>query len=263
MDLGLKGKVALVSGASKGLGFAVAKALAAEGASVSISSRSQESIEAAARRIEESTGARVLAMAVDVRDKDAIERWVANAADTLGGIDALMTNSGGPPAGDAVSFDDAAWQEAADLLLFSTIRMIRAAVPHLVRRGGGAILVSTSSSVKEPVPNLGLSTVLRASVSALSKTLAGELAAKNIRVNQIIPGRIDTDRVRHLDEVNARKAGISADQAKSRAVGAIPMGRYGEPDEFGRVGAFLLSAAASYMTGATVQVDGGQIRGVL
>jgi 3-oxoacyl-[acyl-carrier protein] reductase len=263
MELGLKGKVALVSGASKGLGFAVARALAADGASVSISSRSQESIEAAAKRIETETGARVLAVAVDVRDKSAIERWIATASETFGGIDGLMTNSGGPPAGDAVSFDDAAWQDAAELLLFSTIRMIRAAVPHLERRGGGAILVSTSSSVKEPVPNLGLSTVLRASVSALSKTLAIELAARKIRVNQIIPGRIDTDRVRHLDDVNAKKAGISVDQAKAKAVAAIPMGRYGQPDEFGRVGAFLLSDAASYMTGATVQVDGGQIRSVL
>jgi 3-oxoacyl-[acyl-carrier protein] reductase len=202
-------------------------------------------------------------MAVDVRDKAAIERWIAHAAETFGGIDALMTNAGGPPAGDAVSFDDAAWQDAAELLLFSTLRMVRAAVPHMERRGGGAILVSTSSSVKEPVPNLGLSTVLRASVSALSKTLALELAGKKIRVNQIIPGRIDTDRVRHLDEVNAKKAGIPVDQAKAKAVAGIPMGRYGVPDEFGRVGAFLLSDAASYMTGATVQVDGGQIRSVL
>jgi len=263
MDLGLKGKVALVSGASKGLGFAVARALAADGASVSISSRNQQAIDGAAKQIQTETGVRVLSMAVDVRDKAAIDRWIAHAAETFGGIDALMTNSGGPPAGDAVSFDDAAWQDAAELLLFSTLRMVRAAVPHMERRGGGAILVSTSSSVKEPVPNLGLSTVLRASVSALSKTLALELAGKKIRVNQIIPGRIDTDRVRHLDEVNAKKAGIPVDQAKAKAVAGIPMGRYGVPDEFGRVGAFLLSDAASYMTGATVQVDGGQIRSVL
>ena len=263
MDLGLKGKVALVAGASKGLGYAVAKALAADGASVSISSRDEQAIAHAAKQIEQETGARVLSMAVDVRSKEAIDRWMAHAADTFGGIDALMTNAGGPPAGDAVSFDDAAWQDAAELLLFSTLRMVRAAVPHMERRGGGAILVSTSSSVKEPVPNLGLSTVLRASVSALSKTLALELAGKKIRVNQIIPGRIDTDRVRHLDEVNAKKAGIPVDQAKAKAVAGIPMGRYGVPDEFGRVGAFLLSDAASYMTGATVQVDGGQIRSVL
>lgn len=263
MDLGLKGKVALVAGASKGLGYAVAKALAADGASVSISSRDAHAIGAAATRIEQETGARVVSMAVDVRSKEAIDRWMAHAGDTFGGIDALMTNSGGPPAGPAVSFDDQAWQDAAELLLFSTLRMIRGAVPLMERRGGGAILVSTSSSVKEPIPNLGLSTVLRASVSALAKTLALELASKRIRVNQIIPGRIDTDRVRQLDEINAKKQGITPEQAKQRAEEAIPMGRYGRADEFGRVGAFLLSDAAAYMTGATVQVDGGQIRSVL
>ena len=240
MDLGLKNKVALVAGASKGLGFAVAKALAAEGASVSISSRDGNAIAAAAKRIEQDTGAKVLPMAVDVRDKDAIDRWITGAADAFGGIDALMTNSGGPPAGAAVSFDDEAWQGAADLLLFSTIRMVRAAVPHMEKRGGGAILVSTSSSVKEPIQNLGLSTVLRASVSALAKTLALELAARKIRVNQIIPGRIDTDRVRQLDEINAKKQGVTPDEAKTKAIAAIPMGRYGQADEFGRVGAFLL-----------------------
>ena len=263
MDLGLKGKVVLVSGASKGLGYAVAKALAADGARVSISSRDEQAIRNAAQTIGRETGQQVSATAVDVRSKDAIERWIASAAGESGGIDGLMTNSGGPPAGAAVSFDDQAWQDASELLLFSTIRMVRAAVPHMEKRGGGAILVSTSSSVKEPVANLGLSTVIRASVSALSKTLAIELAAKRIRVNQIIPGRIDTDRVRHLDEVNAKKAGVTADEAKARAVASIPWGRYGVADEFGKVGAFLLSDAASYMTGATVQVDGGLIRSIV
>jgi 3-oxoacyl-[acyl-carrier protein] reductase len=263
MDLGLKGKVALVAGASKGLGYAVARALAAEGATVSISSRDERAVADAAARIAEETGADVASMAVDVRDPAAIERWFSHAERTFGGVDALMTNSGGPPAGPAMSFDDKAWQETAELLLFSTIRMIRAAVPLMERQGGGAILVSTTSSVKEPIPNLGLSTVLRASVSALAKTLALELAPRKIRVNQIIPGRIDTDRVRQLDEINAKQQGISRDDAKAKAVAGIPLGRYGLADEFGRVGAFLLSGAASYMTGATVQVDGGQIRSVL
>jgi 3-oxoacyl-[acyl-carrier protein] reductase len=263
MDLGLKGKVAVVAGASKGLGYAVARALAGEGAHVSIASRDEAAIREAAARIERETGASVLATALDVRSADGTAAWIKSSADRFGGLDALMTNSGGPPAGAAISFDDRAWQDAADLLLFSTLRMIRAAVPLMQQRGAGAILVSTSSSVKEPIPNLGLSTVLRASVSALAKTLALELAPMKIRVNQIIPGRIDTDRVRRLDEINARKQGVTAEAAKARALGNIPLGRYGEPDEFGRVGAFLLSDAASYMTGATVQVDGGQIRSVL
>lgn len=263
MDLGLKDKVALVAGASKGLGYAVARAMAREGAIVSISSRDEASITDAASRIERETGAKVLAMPVDVRSADAIRRWIEATEARFGGIDALMTNSGGPPAGASLAFDDQAWQDAAELLLFSALRMIRAAVPSMQARGGGAILVSTSSSVKEPIQNLGLSTVLRASVSALAKTLALELAPLQIRVNQIIPGRIDTDRVRHLDEINARKQGISTEEAKKKAMASIPLGRYGEGDEFGRVGAFLLSDAAAYMTGATVQVDGGLIRSVL
>jgi len=229
MNLQLKGKVALIAGASKGLGFGVAQAMAREGAIVSISSRDEASIMEAASRLERETGTKVFAMPVDVRSPDAIQRWVAATVDRFGGIDALMTNSGGPPAGAVLSFDDAAWQDAAELLLFSTLRVVRAAVPSMLARGGGAIVVSTSSSVKEPVPNLGLSTVLRSSVSALAKTLALELAP-TIRVNQIIPGRIDTDRVRHLDEGNAKRQGISVEEAKARAISAIPLGRYGDGD---------------------------------
>jgi 3-oxoacyl-[acyl-carrier protein] reductase len=263
MNLELKGKVALIAGASKGLGYAVAHAMAEEGAIVSMSSRVEAAIAAAASHIQRDTGTTVLAMPVDVRSADAIQRWIGATVERFGGIDALMTNSGGPPAGLATSFDDAAWQDAAELLLFSTLRMVRAAVPSMQARGGGAILVSTSSSVKEPIQNLGLSTVLRASVSALAKTLAIELAPSKIRVNQIIPGRIDTDRLRQLDEINAKKQGVSVLEAKAKALSAIPLGRYGEVHEFGRVAAFLLSDAASYMTGATVQVDGGMIRSVL
>jgi 3-oxoacyl-[acyl-carrier protein] reductase len=259
MELGLKGKVAMVAGASKGLGFAVAKALAAEGAIVSIASRDEAAIQAAAATL----GGQTFAMAVDVKSAADIQKWATATIEKFGGVDLLLCNGGGPPAGPSLSFDDQAWQDAANLLLFSTLRMIRAVVPSMTARGGGAILVSTSSSVKEPIPNLGLSTVLRASVSALAKTLALELAPSKIRVNQIIPGRLDTDRVRQLDEINAKKQGISPADAKAKSEAAIPMSRYGEADEFGKVGAFLLSDAASYMTGATVQVDGGQIRSVL
>jgi 3-oxoacyl-[acyl-carrier protein] reductase len=247
MELGLKGKVAMVAGASRGLGYAVAEALAREGARVSIASRDEQAIKGAAERI----GGDVLAVPVEVRSADAIRRWSAETEKRFGGVDLLFTNSGGPPAGAAISFDDAAWQDAAELLLFSTLRMVRAAVPLMEARGGGAILMSTSSSVKEPIQNLGLSTVLRASVSALAKTLAIELAPSKIRVNQIIPGRVDTDRVRQLD------------QAKQKSITAIPLGRYGITDEYGKAAAFLLSDAASYITGATLQVDGGLIKSVV
>jgi 3-oxoacyl-[acyl-carrier protein] reductase len=259
MDLGLKGKVAMVGGGSRGLGFAVAEALAAEGAIVSIASRTASSVDAAVQKL----GGLSIGTPVDVRSAEDIRRWADLTLERFGGVDLLFANAGGPPAGPALSFDDETWQDAANLLLFSTLRMVRAVVPSMTTRGGGAILVSTSSSVKEPIPNLGLSTVIRASVSALAKTLALELASAKIRVNQIIPGRLDTDRVRELDEINGRKQQISTAEAKGRAAAAIPMSRYGEPAEFGRVGAFLLSDAASYMTGATVQVDGGMIRSVL
>jgi 3-oxoacyl-[acyl-carrier protein] reductase len=262
MDLGLKGKVAMVGGASRGLGYAVAEALAREGAIVSISSTTQASIDEASQRLS-ATGAQVLAMPVDVRRADHIAAWGQKTIEKFGGVDLLFANAGGPPSGEAVSFDDAAWQNAVDLLLFSVIRMVRIAVPSMKQRGGGSILVSTSASVKEPIANLGLSTVLRASVSALAKTLALELAADRIRVNQIIPGRIDTDRVKQLDEIAAKKQGISTEQARAKSMATIPIGRYGEPAEYGRVAAFLLSDAAAYVTGATVQVDGGLIRSVL
>lgn len=263
MDLGLKGKVALVAGASKGLGYATAKALAAEGAIVSIASRDKAAIDKAATDIGRETGGTVIPFEADVRNADAINAWTSAVEKAHGGIDLLYANSGGPPAGAALDFTDAQWQEAFELLLLSTIRMCRAAVPSMRRRGGGAIVVATSSSVKEPLPNLALSNVMRGGVSSLSKTLSLELAKDRIRVNQLMPGRIDTDRLRYLDETNAKKAGVTPEEQKTRAIAAIPFSRYGNADEFGRAAAFLLSDAATYITGATLQVDGGLIKGVL
>jgi len=263
MDLGLKNKVAMVGGASKGLGYAVARALAAEGASVSMASRDNDAIRRAAETIQRDTGSRAFAIAGDLSSRDAIGQWHAATLREFGGVDLLFCNTGGPPAGAALSVDDAAWQAAFDSLLMSVVRLVRLAVPSMQARGGGSILVGTSSSVKEPIVNLALSNVLRASVSALAKTLSLELAPSRIRVNQLIPGRIETDRVRWLDEVNAKKNGISVGEVQSRALASIPIGRYGQPEDFGRAAAFLLSDAASYITGASVQVDGGLIKGVL
>ena len=263
MDLNLKGKVAMVGGASKGLGYAVARALAADGARVSIASRNRQAIEAAAERIAQETGTEVLATAADLASPDAIAGWHRATLDRHGGIDLLFTNAGGPPAGRVLDFDDAAWQRAFELLVLGVVRQVRLVVPSMLARGGGAILMSTSSAVKEPIANIALSNVLRASVAALAKTLALELAVSRIRVNQIVPARIGTDRVQEIDAINAKKADISAEEQQRRSAATIPMGRYGEPDEFGRVAAFLLSDAAAYVTGASVQVDGGLVRGLL
>jgi 3-oxoacyl-[acyl-carrier protein] reductase len=263
MDLGLKNKVAMVGGASKGLGFAVARALAAEGARVSIASRDKTAIDKAAGTIKGESGSDVLAVAAELSSADAIAQWHKTTVDRFGGVDLLFANTGGPPAGPVLSFDDDAWRKNFELLVMSVIRAVRLVVPSMQSRGGGAILVGTSSSVKEPIANLALSNVLRASVASLAKTLSLELAPSHIRVNNLIPGRIATDRLHQLDEGNAKRAGISVDEQQKRAAAAIPLARYGGPDEFGRMAAFLLSDAAAYITGASVQVDGGLIKGVL
>ena len=263
MKLGLTNKVAMVAGASRGLGYAVARALAEEGAQVSIASRNAAAIAAAGEKIAQETGANVLAVATDVSSTQAIGLWHQKTLERFGGIDLLLTNSGGPPPGPTLAFDDAAWQKAFELLLMSAVRMIRLAVPSMAARGGGSIVLPTSSSVKEPIANLALSNIMRASVAAMSKTLAGELAGQKIRVNHLIPGRIDTDRLKELDEANSKRSGIAIEEQIKKMTATIPVGRYGDPREFANAAVFLFSDAASYITGATLQADGGAMRGVL
>ena len=253
----------MVGGASKGLGYAVARAVAGEGASLSIASRDAEGIARACDTITRETGARVQTSAVDLSKADGVAAWHAATMKTFGGVDALFANTGGPPAGGAMSFDDQAWQQAFELLLLSVVRTVRLVVPEMKARGGGAILIGTSSSVKEPIPNLALSNVLRSGVTSLAKTLSLELASDRIRVNTLIPGRIETDRLRQLDEINAKRSNAAVDDHRARQMASVPLGRYGAPDEFGRTGAFLLSDAASYITGANIQVDGGLIKGMI
>lgn len=262
MDLGLKGKVAMVAGASRGLGYAVARGLAAEGVLVSMASREEAKIQDASKRVSAETYSETMACAVDVRSAESIQKWFDATIAKFGGVDLMYINSGGPPAGTALSFDDAAWLSAFELLVLSSVRMARLAVPSMKARGGGAIVIGTSSSVQEPVPNLALSNCVRASVAALSKTLSNELAADNIRVNQLLPGRVATDRLVELDTIRAKATNATVDAVKAGHEKNIPLGRYGMPSEFGNAAVFLFSNAASYITGASLQVDGGLIKHV-
>ena len=260
MDLGLQGKVALVAASSKGLGYGVARALAQEGAKVSLCSRSWQQVGKAAKRLSEETGAETMATECDVLDPAMIQRWVDKTVAEWGKVDCLLVNAGGPPAKTVKEMTDADWQAAFELTLLSSVRMIAAALPHM--GAGGSILTVTSGSVREPIPRLALSTVMRAGVAGLVKTLADELAGDGIRVNNLAPGRIDTDRVAQLDANTSAKLGISIEEVQKRSLTGIPLGRYGTIDDFGRAGAFLLSPAASYITGASLRVDGGAARAI-
>ena len=260
MDLGLKDKTALVAASSKGLGYGIAKALAANGAKVSLCSRSDADVAAAAATLANDCGVETLATACDVRSAADIQAWVDKTVAAWGVIDCLVVNAGGPPAMTIVEVNDDDLQAAFELTLLSSFRMIRMAIPHMTN--GGSILTVTSSSIKEPSPRLGLSTIMRAGVAGLVKTMADELAGDGIRVNNLIPGRIDTDRVAQLDAVASEKTGMSMEEIRSRSIASIPLGRYGTIDDFGAAGAFLLSPAASYITGATLRVDGGSMRSI-
>ncbi|MCY3779309.1 MAG: SDR family oxidoreductase [Chloroflexi bacterium] len=260
MDLGLKDKVALVAASSKGLGYGVAKALAAEGAKVSLCSRSADEVAAAAVTLADDYGVETLATACDVRVLSDIQAWVDKTVAAWGAIDCLLVNAGGPPAKTIKEVSDDDFEAAFELTLFSSFRMIRMTLPHMT--DGGSILTVTSGSVREPIARLGLSTIMRAGVAGLVKTLADELAGDGIRVNNLVPGRIDTDRVAQLDAVTSQKTGLSVEEVRERSRAGIPLGRYGTIDDFGRAGAFLLSPAASYITGATLRVDGGAARAI-
>jgi 3-oxoacyl-[acyl-carrier protein] reductase len=262
MDLKLKGKVAMVAASSKGLGYGIAQALAQEGASISIGSRTQKDIETAAEQLRNETGVPVLASVLDSSKPESIRQWTDATLNEFGGVDKLVVNAGGPPAGKFEDFADEDWQAAFDLNLFSAVRMIRATLPLMRKRGGGSILTVTSMSVKEPIDVLILSNVMRSGVTSLVKSLSIQLAPDNIRLNNLMPGRINTDRVRSLDALNSEKQGIPIEQLKTANQAQIPLGRYGTIEEFGRTGAFLLSDAASYITGSSLAVDGGFLKTV-
>ncbi|CAN5224924.1 SDR family oxidoreductase [soil metagenome] len=261
MDLGLTGKVALVAAASKGLGNAVAGEFGREGARVAMCSRKEDAISAAARQVAERTGTETRGIAADLSTNEGCERFVKEAVGAFGGIDALVVNAGGPPPGRFDDLDDEAWQKAIDLTLFSAVRLTRLALPEL-RRSKGSIVYMTSTSVRQPTQylNLILSNAIRAAVHGMLKMLPSDLAKDGIRVNAVQPGRIATDRLIELDTVTAKNSGRSLDEVRShweRTV--IPLGRYGTPDEFAAAVVFVASPKASYITGVSLQVDGGML----
>ena len=259
MNLRLDGKRALVLASSSGLGFASAQALAAEGATVAVCSREQARANEAADKIKAATDAEVFAYEVDVSNAESLASLFKKATAGLGGLDILICNAGGPPPGGFSALDEDKWDFAYQLTLQSVVRSVRHALPHL-KENGGSILVIGSSSMKQPIPNLLLSNVFRPAIQGLCKTLAGELAPDGIRVNCISPGRIETERINQLDEANAKKQNLSLEEVRQRSLANIPMGRLGDPEEFGKVAAFLCSEAASYMTGSTLYVDGGSVK---
>lgn len=261
MDLNFRGKTVMISAASRGLGYGIAKNLVEEGCNVSICSRT-DSIRNAAADLRTRTNATVMDFICDVRNSDSINAWTEKTLNNFGKIDGLVVNAGGPPAGKFDNFDDSHWNASYELTLMSAVRMIRAVLPSMRSAGGGSILVLTSSSVKEPIEMLLLSNVMRSAVTSLAKSLSRELASQNIRVNNLVPGRIDTERVGELDKIAAEKDGITPQEQRSRMEKAIPLGRYGTIDEFGKAAAFLLSDVSSYVTGETFVIDGGALRTV-
>ena len=261
MDLKVKDKVFMVAAASKGLGYGIARELAKNGAIVCIASRTKNDIEQAAETLRKETGATIHASVFDASDANSITSWISDVEKSFEQIDGLVVNAGGPPPGQFDNFSDDDWNAAFNLTLMSAVRLIRGVLPKL-RINGGSVLTVTSMSVKEPIGQLLLSNVFRSGVTSLVKSLSIELAKDNIRVNNLLPGRIDTDRVKSLDQSNAEKTGISVSEIKSKNEETIPLGRYGNIDEFGKAGAFLLSPASSYITGVSLAVDGGFIKTV-
>jgi 3-oxoacyl-[acyl-carrier protein] reductase len=251
MDLRLGDRRFLVGGASRGLGAAVSRALIAEGARVAGVSRDPDGSGA-------TLPADVVAIAADLSERDGPSRAVRAAVDALGGLDGIVVNTGGPPGGTFAAVDEAAWEHAIAGTLQSTIRLIREALPHLRDGRDPSIVVILSSSVREPIPALVTSNVLRPGLSGLVKSLVTEIAP--IRINGVAPGRFDTDRVRSLDQARATASGLTVEEVQAQTRDRIPLGRYGDPDELGRVVAFLLSPAASYLDGVILPVDGGMLR---
>ena len=266
MDFGLAGKIAIVAASSSGLGKATALTLAREGALVTVNGRNAKTLAATAKEIREATGGDVIEVVANLREPDAAQHLADETVYQRGGLDIVVCNAGGPPAGTFADFadkGDQVWLDAINMNLMSTIRLSRATLPHLERRGGGSITNIVSISVKQPIPNLILSNTARTAVIGFAKSIAAEFAPKQIRVNNVCPGSILTGRIRSLAAPQAEATGRDIEDVIEEEGAAIPLGRHGTPQEFANAVVFLASPAASYITGVTMQVDGGVYKGLL
>lgn len=262
MNFGLEEKTVLVLASSSGLGKAIAGEFLKEGASVVITGRDEGRLAAAAADLEGSTGRKPLYRPCDITDPLELKNLVAFASASSGGVDVLVNNAGGPPAGTFESFDDDVWVRAFELTLLSYVRAIREVLPSMKEKGWGRIVNSTSSSVREVLENLLLSNTFRLGVVGLTKTLSAEFAPYGVLVNAIGPGRFDTERIRQLDRALADRKGLPVEEVSAASLAKIPLGRYGDPAEYGRLAVFLGSEANTYITGQTVLADGGMVRAV-
>lgn len=263
MELGLKGRFALVCAASRGIGRACAEALAAEGARVAICARDEEGLTEAAHAIGKRTGNEPLSIRADLSSASDIDALFSEIARAFGTLDILVTNAGGPPAGDFAAASDADWKKAYDLNFLSAVRCIRHALPWMTARKYGRIVQLASFSVKQPIDNLIQSNAVRSAGVAMAKTLSREVAESGVTVNTVCPGYVLTGRLRSLFEKRARDNGMAYEETIDAALSEIPAARFGKPEEIAAVVAFLASEQASYVTGATIQVDGGLVRSML
>jgi 3-oxoacyl-[acyl-carrier protein] reductase len=262
MDLGIRGRVAIVAASSKGLGLAVAQTLAAEGANVAMCARNAETLDAAARQVA-ATGVNVFHRPVDVTDYEQVRAFVADTVERFGRLDICVTNAGGPPSKGFLDVSVEEWRRAVELNLMSTIFFAREVIPHMQRAKWGRLVTITSVSIKQPIDGLILSNAVRAGATGLAKTLANEFGKDNILVNNICPGFTLTDRLADLGATISKARGITAEQAHALWTSNIPLGRLGRPEEFAATVAFLCSEQASYVTGTSIAVDGGFAKGLL
>ena len=263
MDLGLKEKRALVTGSSRGLGYAAAELLAKEGCRVAINGRDEGRIKASAEKMQKDTGTQVIGLAGDASEASTPEKLIQQTVKAFGGLDILITNTSGPVSGSIEVLDEAAWQKGIDLCLMAHVRLIKAALPHLRKSDAPSVLTVTSYSVKQPIPNLLISNSVRAATVGLTKSLALELGREGIRLNSVLPGWTATERVGEIMEARAKNNNSTVEAEFARQVAEIPLGRMARPEEFANAAVFLVSPAASYITGVMLNVDGGVVKGTL